>query len=39
MCGVTLQYRGDYHVWKVKDDVTRCIKLLEVLGEHWLKTH
>jgi len=39
VCGVTLQYRGDCHMWKVKDDVTRCIKLSKVLEEQRLKTH
>lgn len=37
MCGVTLQYKGNCHIWKVRDDVTRCIKLVEVLEEQWLK--
>ena len=39
MCGVTLQCRGDRHMWKVRDDVNRCVKRLEVLEEQWLKTH
>jgi hypothetical protein len=26
-------------MWKVKDAMTGCIKLVEVLEEQWFKTH